>query len=152
MATLFDGFFQLGFVARDIDGATSAIAERFGVRQFRRKRTDWMESAHAWIGATMIEVIRVEPGVKQLYDNHIPDDPEAVRLHHHGYRVTDAAAWTSIEQAVETARWDVPMKGAVMDGHLRYMYVDTCADLGIYSEFILLSGPALDIYDDVPRN
>lgn len=152
MTTLFDGFFQLGFVARDIDRATAAIGERFGIPRFRRKRNDWMESAHAWIGATMIEIIGVEPGVKQLYDNHIPDDPAVVRLHHHGYRVADAAAWAGIEQSLEAAGWDVPMKGAVMEGHLRYMYVDTRPDLGIYSEFILLSGPALDIYDDVPRN
>ncbi len=38
MTTLFDGFYQMGFVARDLDRATKALAESHGITRFRRKR------------------------------------------------------------------------------------------------------------------
>lgn len=44
------------------------------------------------------------------------------------------------------------MRGAVMDGHLRFVYVDTLVDLGIYLEYVCLTGPALSLCDDVPAN
>lgn len=153
MATMFKGFFQLGFVARDLEGATAMLSRRYGVERFRRRRaTEWMESAHAWIGDVMIEVIAIGTGAPALYGDCLADDPAARRLHHHGFRVADADAWAAIERRVAEDGLATPMKGTVMDGQLNYMYVDTRADLGIYSEFIHLTGAATTLYDDVPRN
>lgn len=152
MTTLLCGFYQMGFVARDLDHALMTLGNRYGVARFRRKRSsEWLESAHAWLGNTMIEVLAVGSGAPSLYDDHIPVDPAAVRLHHHGYRAANADAWAAINRQVVAAGLAAPMRGAVMDGQLNYMYVDTRADLGIYSEYVYLTGAATGIYDDVPR-
>ena len=145
-------FYQFGFVARDLDAAIDQLGTRYGITRFRRKRAnEWMESAHAYAGASMIEIIAVSDGAPALYTDYLPDDG-AARLHHLGYRVADPAAWARLEAALAYSGVAAPFKGAVMDGHLRYAYVDTRADLGIYSEYVCLTGPAANIYDDVPRN
>jgi hypothetical protein len=146
-------FYQMGFVARDLDRATEAMGRRFGVTRFRRKRSsDWMETAHAWTADAMIELMVLGEGAPALYSGYLPDAMSAVRLHHHGYRVADEAGWAAIERRVADAGLDAPMKGAVMNGDLHFMYVDTRAELGIYSEFVMLRGSASGLYDDVPRN
>lgn len=155
MATLFDGFYQMGFVATDLDRATAALARRFGIEKFRRRRAaEWMESAHGWAGPVMIELIALQPGaeVPAVYRDCAPADPAGVRLHHHGYRVADADGWAAVERRIEQAGLAVAMQGTAMEGQLRYLYADTRAALGFYSEFVCLTGAALSLYDDVPRN
>ncbi|WP_052757407.1 VOC family protein [Sphingobium chungbukense] len=153
MTTLFDGFYQMGFVARDLDQATAALGKRFGVKHFRRKRASpTMDAAHAWVGSTMLELIQVSAGAPDIYTAYVPEEPSAVRLHHHGFRVADAAIWDEINRRIEEAGWATPMRGAVMDGQLNYIYADTRAQTGIYSEFVYLTGAATSIYDDVPHN
>lgn len=145
-------FYQLGFVTRDLGRATELLGGRYGIRRFRRKRAnDWMESAHAFAGETMIELIAVGEGAPPLYTAHLPAD-ETARLHHLGYRIPDTASWERLESAIAGSGLATPLKGAAMDGHLRYAYVDTRADLGIYTEYVCLTGAAERIYDDVPRN
>lgn len=153
MTTLFDGFYQMGFVARDLDRATEALARTQGVTRFRRKTASpWMETAHAWIGSVMIELIMIKPGAPEIYEDYVPDDPAAIRLHHHGFRVADATAWDAINRRVTDAGLATPMQGAVMDGQLNYLYVDTRAAIGVYSEYVYLTGAATSLYDNVPRN
>ncbi len=153
MSTFFNGFYQFGFVAHDLDEAIAALADRFGVRRFRRKQSsDWMWSAHAWAGDTMIEVISVSDAAPTLYRGYVPDDPSAVRLHHHGFKVSDLSAWRDLEVCIEKMQLDKPLHGEFMGGDLKVMYVDTRTQLGIYCEFVHLSGAATKIYDDVPRN
>lgn len=144
--------FQLGFVARDLDVAMARLGERYGIARFRRRQTNaWMETAHAYAGSTMIELIAIGDDAPALYRDHIPADGGGARLHHLGHRI-DIADWEQLESALLESGLAVPMKGAVMDGHLRYAYVDTRADLGLYTEYVCLTGPAEAIYDDVPRN
>lgn len=151
--TRFEGFYQLGFVARDLDRAMAMLSMRYGVTRFREKRADpQMETAHAYAGAMMLEIIAIPQDGLELYRGYIPDKAEAIRLHHHGFRVAEPDRWEEIAAAIEASGQATAMKGAVMDGHLRYLYADTRADLGIYSEYVCLTGPALGIYDDVPHN
>ena len=153
MATLFDGFYQMGFVARNLDQATDALARRFGIRRFRRKASSpFMDAAHAWVGSTMLEIIQIRQGAPEIYEAYVPDEPSAVRLHHHGFRVADAAAWDEVNRRIDEAGLATPMRGAVMDGQLNYIYADTRADTGVYSEYVYLTGAATSIYDDVPHN
>lgn len=153
MTTLFDNFYQMGFVARDLDRATEALGRSHGIKRFRRKRaSEWMDSAHAWIGQMMIELIAIRPGAPEIYVDYVPDAPAAIRLHHHGFRVADANAWEEINRRVTDAGFATPMKGAAMDGQLNYLYVDTRAATGIYSEYVWLTGAAATLYDDVPHN
>ena len=153
MTGLFENFYQMGFVARDLDRATESLGRIHGVTQWRRKRASpTMQTAHAWVGVAMLELIQLDPGADPIYDGYAPEDPAAVRLHHHGFRVADEQAWAAINRRVEEAGFATPMKGAVMDGQLNYLYVDTRALTGIFSEYVFLKGAALALYDDVPRN
>lgn len=153
MTSLFDGFYQMGFVARDLDQAIATFGRVHGVTRFRRKQASAvMESAHAWIGNTMVELIAITPGVPSIYQDHLPKNPGEVRLHHHGFRVADEIAWDDINHRVAAAGLATPMKGSVMEGQLQYLYVDTRALTGLYSEFVYLTGTATSLYDDVPRN
>ena len=145
-------FYQFGFVTRDLDAATARLGARYGIASFRRKQANpWMETAHAYVGPSMIEIIAVGTEAPSLYRDDLPDDGIA-RLHHLGYRIADPAGWAALEEALAASGLATPMKGAVMDGHLRYAYVDTRADLGVYTEYVCLTGPAERIYDDVPRH
>jgi hypothetical protein len=73
-------------------------------------------------------------------------------VNHHGFRARDAEAWAEINRKIDARGLDTPLRGAVMEGQLNYLYVDTCAELGAYSENVYLTGAAIGIYDDVPRN
>lgn len=153
MSTLFDGFFQLGFVARDLDCAIDRLGRTHGITHFRRKQaSSSMWSAHAWSGATMIEVLMISEEGPDIYNDYIPSNPEAITLHHHGYRIFDEMSWRSVEKQIDANGFDKPMYGSAMNGDLNYIYADTRGSIGIYSEFIYLTGSALSIYDDVPRN
>jgi hypothetical protein len=145
-------FYQFGYVTRDLDAAMDRLASRYGVARFRRKQTsEWMESAHAWAGDTMLEILALGEGAPALYTDYLPAVGDAARLHHLGYRV-ELDEWPAVEQAIADAGMATSMAGTVMDGHLRFAYADTRQDLGIYTEFVCLTGPATEIYNDVPRN
>src|SRR5688572_8264146 len=60
----------------------------------------------------MIELIMLRPGAPDIYQDYAPDDPASVRLHHHGFRVADAAAWGEINRRVAGTGFVTPRKGA----------------------------------------
>ena len=151
--TQFDGFYQMGFVTRDLDQAVQLLSDRYGVARFREKRADpRMMTAHAYVGELMLEIIAVPDEGLPLYAEFLPKQANVVRLHHHGFMISEPARWEEIAVTIEARDQLTAMKGAVMDGHLRYLYADTRNELGIYSEYVCFTGPALSIYDDVPRN
>jgi hypothetical protein len=151
-APLFNGLYQMGFVTADLNAAQERLAARFGVQRFRVKRDpERMSTAHAFAGDMMLEIIQPGPTASPIYLQDVPTGG-AVRLHHLGYLARDLEAWNEIEAIVAREGWDTPVRGAVMEGHLRYLYIDARADLGCYQEYVCLTGPALRIYDDVPVN
>lgn len=152
MPTHFDGFYQLGFVARDRDAATAMLSERYGITDWRRKSADWADTGHAYAGDIMIEVIAITALAPVLYHDYLPATRDAVLLHHHGFRVTDPARWAAINADADARGIATDVRGAAMNGDLNFLYVDTRADLGIYSEYVMLTGAAKGLYDDVPRN
>ena len=151
-APLFNGLYQLGFITANLDAAQSHLARRFGINQFRVRHDGARGStAHAYAGDMMIEVISPGPEASPVYLEALPSG-DGVRLHHMGHMVPDLEKWQEIEAIVAREGWDTPLRGAVMEGHLRYLYIDTRADLGYYQEYVCLTGPARHIYDDVPAN
>lgn len=147
------GFYQFGYVTKDLDAAVETLRERFGIENYRRKQNaPYMEAVHAWTGDTMIEVLQVTDEAPALYTEMIPDTPGELQLHHLGRRLADDAEWERTKQAIDRLGLDVPMWIDVMDGDLQGAYIDTRKDLGIYSEYVLIKGSASGIYDDVPRN
>jgi hypothetical protein len=146
-------FCQFGYLASDIDAAAAALEDRFGITKVRRKRSSpWMETLHAWTGDTMIEVIVCSEDAPSLYTDYPRPAPGDLLLHHLGRRIMDEAAWAIMERAVAARGLGTEMTGDFMDGQLRYAYVDTRAMLGLYTEYVMLKGAALAIYDDVPHN
>lgn len=151
-APLFNGLYQMGFVTDDLDAAQERLGRRFGISRFRVKLDPQrMSTAHAYGGDMMIEIIKPGPEANPVYHENVPTGG-AVRLHHLGYRVPDVANWERLVGQIDREGWATPVRGAVMDGHLRFIYVDTLADLGIYQEYVCLTGPAVHLYDDVPAN
>jgi len=151
-APLFNGLYQMGFVTDDLDAAQARLGKRFGIASFRVKRDPArMSTAHAYAGDIMVEIIQPGPEANPVYLENVPTGG-AVRLHHLGYRVPDVGNWEKLIARIDEEGWATPIRGAVMDGHLRFVYVDTLADLGIYQEYVCLTGPAVHLYDDVPAN
>ena len=151
-AEMFNGLYQMGYVTDDLDAAQERLGRRFGITRFRVKRDPvGMSTAHAYAGDIMVEIIQPGPGANPVYHENVPTGG-AVRLHHLGYRVPDVSNWDRLIARIDAEGWATPVRGAVMDGHLRFVYVDTLADLGIYQEYVCLTGPALHLYDDVPAN
>lgn len=148
-----DGLYQLGFTTTNLERATTLLGERYGITSWRRATPNpKMRTAHAYAGDSMIELIEPTGEAMSLYLDHMPGPDDIVRLHHLGRRITNAESWAALERGIAALGLDVPMGGSVMDGDLHYVYVDTRADLGIYSEYVWLRGKALSLYDDVPRN
>ena len=151
--TLFDNFFQISWIGRDIDAALEVLARDYGVTKVRRAELfDWLKQAHVWVGNVMLEIIVPEKGAFPFYDPYIPDDPSHLTIHHHGYWVHDQAQWDEVNRRVKDAGLDVPVSGTLRDGELNMIYVDTRAMTGLYSEYLYLTGAALtEHYGDVPR-
>ena len=49
-------FYQMGFIATDLERATERLARDHGIHRFRRKQTSpAMQAAHAWVGDVMVK-------------------------------------------------------------------------------------------------
>jgi catechol 2,3-dioxygenase-like lactoylglutathione lyase family enzyme len=151
-APLFDGQYHLAFVTADIEAAQECLAAQFGIREYRvRHNPQAIWSAHAFAGDMMIEIVQPGPDAPPVFHQDRPGGG-AVRLHHIGYRVRDAQRFSEIEAIVEREGWETPLRSSSMDGHLRVIFIDARATLGFFQEYVLLTGPALRLYDDVPFN
>jgi hypothetical protein len=145
--------YQFGFVTRDLDAAIETLRSRFGIAKYRRKQTTpSMEAIHAWVGDKQFEVLKLSEGAPQMYFDFIPQAPGEIRLQHVGIRVETPEDWEHLRAAIKAGGYETPLDAEVMDGNLKAIYVDTRALIGIYSEYVFLSGPALNMYDDVPHN
>jgi len=146
-------FYQFGYVTRDLDAAAETLRTQFGIERFRRKRNaEWMEALHAWTGDTQIEVLQLGEGAPQMYLDYIPAEPGKLRLQHLGRHIDTIEEWQRLEAVVAKSGFDTPLRANAMEGQLRALYVDTRDLLGIYSEYVYLSGAALNLYDDIPQN
>lgn len=148
----FRNMYQMGFVVRDAERASAHIGKRFGIKKFRILRhSAEITTVHAYVGDMMIELIQASANGPSYFVNHIPDDPEAAVFHHHAYRVFDEAEWASISGAVDSS--GLPsFRNTAMNGDLRVIFVDCRRELGVYAEYVFLTGAARNYYDDVPRN
>ncbi|MDD3798462.1 MAG: hypothetical protein PHE36_04705 [Novosphingobium sp.] len=147
------GFYQFGYVTREMDPALDLLGARYGVKRFQRIRLgEAMETAYAWTGRTMIEVIAAGEGAHPLYYDHVPEEPGILRLHHLGYRIGTREEWNRLQETIVRLGLEVPHKDTFYDGELSFTYVDTRAELGIYSEYVIMTGAAEHVYDEVPQN
>jgi len=153
----FSGFFQLGYVTRDLDRACAAFADRFGAVDFTVSEPGPIDGrqpptrriALTWIDEVMTEIIEPDPAQRTIYDDALPaaDERGAIRLHHLGYLIDDHEAMLT---RLGQMGYAVPLHGG-MPGALDYIYADTRAHLGHYCEFIRLDEGGRAFFGSVPR-
>lgn len=155
MSHFFRGFFQLGYVTRDLDRACAAYREKYGPVEFMYNSPAPVDGtapptrriALAYIDDIMTEIIEPDPDQQTIYDDAIPNITGVIRLHHFGYLIDDHA---SMLQQLKQMGYAVPLHGS-MPGVLDYSYADTRADLGHFCEFIRLDEAGRAFFGSVPR-
>lgn len=155
MGHLFSGFFQLGYVTRDLDAAIAAYRARFGPIEFLINEPVGIDGAAAptrriamaYIDDVMTELIEPDPAQQTIYDEALPAEPGVIRLHHLGYLIDDHQAML---QRLGALGYAVPLHGS-LPGALDYSYADTRAELGHFSEFIRLDEGGRAFFEAVPR-
>ena len=145
---LLAGFFQLGYVVRDVNSAVAWYKRQFGPLDFQvvetppEKQHPIRANAFTWIREVMIEFIQIDPSQPSIYLDYLPDSGDQIAFHHTGYMVEDQDA--ALAQAVRLG-YEIPMGEALTtaDGEdlLDFAYADTRRDMGHFCEFIRL-GPA----------
>lgn len=156
MRNLFSGFFQLGYVTRDIDAACAAFKTKFGEIDFLFLEPPAVDGvtpptkriALTYIDDIMTEFIEPDPAQASIYSDHLPTTNGPIKLHHFGYLIDDHEAMLT---RLRGLGYDVPMYGS-MAGALDYSYADTRADLGVWSEFIRLDEGGRAFFSGVPRH
>lgn len=155
MPHLFSGFFQLGYVTRDLDSAIAAWRARLGPVEFLVNTPGIVNGAPsptrrlalAYIDDVMTEIIEPDPAQATIFDDALPDRAGPIRLHHFGYLIDDHQAML---ERLEAMGYAVPLHGS-MEGVLDYSYADTRADLGHFCEFIRLDDAGRAFFATVPR-
>lgn len=155
MKNLFSGFFQLGYVTRDLDSACAAYRAKFGQIDFLINTPPPIDGtppptrriALAYIDDVMTEIIEPDPDQRTIYDDARPASDGPIRLHHFGYLIDDHQGML---KHLEQIGYAVPLHGS-MPGALDYIYADTRADLGHFCEFIRLDAGGRAFFDSVPR-
>ena len=155
MNNFFSGFFQFGYVTRDLDAACAALRRKFGEVEFLINEPlpingvspPTRRIALTWIDDVMTEIIEPDFAQKTIYDHAIPETEGPIRLHHFGLLIDDYQA--TLKRMADMG-YSVPLAGS-MPGALDYIYADTREDLGVFSEFIRLDEGGRQFFDAVPR-
>jgi hypothetical protein len=146
------GFFQLGYVTRNLDAAMAEFNRRFGPAEFQiihgtPEHAHTKRIALTWIGETMTELIEPDPDVPSLYVEALPSGAGGeIRFHHIGCLTRD------YEETLRRIRADgyaVPLAvsfGDVLD----CVYADARAELGHYLEYIRLGDEGRKWFASVP--
>lgn len=156
-------FFQIAYVARDLDRATAACGALYGLTRFQVTRDVPIQTrageaglhfALAFSGDAQIEVIQPAGGADEIYRNGLPTDGAAMRLHHLGHLIDHEPTWHAVTQAIAQSGLDVPVSGVFRHegvALMHYAYVDTRATLGHYLEYMYQTEGGRDLFSQVPR-
>lgn len=155
MRPFFSGFFQLGYVTRDLDRALEVYRQKYGDMEFllldpdpiNGKPSPTKRLALAYIDDMMTEIVQPDVTQPTIYDDILPDEAGPIRLHHFGYLIDDHSAMI---QRCEDMGYSVPFHGMI-EGFMDYSYADTRADLGHYCEFMRLYDGGEAFFASVPR-
>jgi hypothetical protein len=150
---LFDGFFQWGYVTRDLDAAVAQFNRRFGPVEFQinvnTHPVNRATSRYAlgWHGALMAEIIEVNEAVTSLYSDFLPASRSDIRFHHLGYLVSDHAATL---HRLRQDGYAIPFAYSEDPTVVSMCYADARAQLGHYLEYICLGPTGRQWFASVP--
>lgn len=155
LGSVFGRYFQTAYVTRDLEAAMALFRARHGDLAFSvmegRPHPDGSPPAAqrialTYLGDMMIELIQPSPEASTIYDDALPDS-DGMRLHHLGYLVDDHDR--TLAQLTELG-YALPSVGSFGDA-LDYIYADTRAEFGHFSEFIRLGAAGKAMFEAVPR-
>jgi len=155
LPTLFRHHFQVAYVVRDLDAASAAFHDQWGIANWYRIPLPGGQPvrrlALAYVQELMVELIEPHPEMPSIYQHWIPASPTAARLHHLGYLIDDAEEFQQTVQRLEGAGCKAAMAGRHSDLQ-DYHYADTVSALGHYTELIHLLPAGKTFFDAVPQN
>jgi len=150
--SLVAGFFQLGYVTRDLDAAIAEFRRRFGPAEFQiiegtAQHPHTKRIALTWIGETMTELIEPNPAVPSLYVDPLPPAANGeIRFHHIGCLTQD---YGETLRRIRAEGYATPLEVSVGDV-LDCVYADTRTELGHYLEYIRLGEEGRKWFESVP--
>ena len=156
-------FFQIAYVTTYVEQAARAIGALYGIERFQINHNVAIETsagvaqAHfalAFIGSQQIEIIQPAGGTDGPYRDPLPNSGFAMRMHHVGHLVTQAADWAQIDAAVRASGYATPVGGVFKHegvALMHYLYADTRQVLGHYLEFMYQTDEGHDMFAQVPR-
>lgn len=145
--------FQTAYVTNDIDRACEVFADRYGISSFRRLEGALQEGGRirieiAWAGGALYELVCATGAGSQFYVNRLPAQGFAIRHHHLGFLVPDAAGWDRLQQLIEHGGWKVALR-TVVPGFMQACYIEA-PELEHYLEYLLPEPAGLDFFETAP--
>jgi Glyoxalase/Bleomycin resistance protein/Dioxygenase superfamily len=153
---------QIGYATTDVVETVKRYRERYGIREFLMLpntvsnispgRTATINVAMAFVNGTMIELIEPAGGADSIYRDVLPSSGYAVRHHHLGYAMFNEPDWQSTQREIERQKISIVLEGE-SPGVIRYQYIDLCADIGHYVEYLYYLGDGgRELLEAIPRN
>lgn len=147
--------FHLGYAVHDVDRAMESLGAKFGISNWNVIRlpedSPGRALAFARSGDMIIELVDIKHGQMPLYNDWVPDDENALRLHHLGHKAQDEAEWDAVTRQFEALGIRLAYDDEMGD-ILRFRYWDTVALLGHYCEFVLMKPGGRGFWENVPAN
>lgn len=159
MSIDFYNFFQLGFVCADIAAGAETLKRMYGVPEFWMGPRGTVHSADgpmevdgavAFVGNVQIELLAPAGRADAVYRDFVPPEPGGVRLHHCCHLIDSQQRWEQLLTSVAASGLATPIRGQYLD-LAHYLYIDTRATLGHYTEFLYQTEAGRDLFKDVPR-
>ncbi len=157
---LLSGFYQIGYVTRNLDAGMRHLATIHGIERFRVRRNVGsmpgmpemlIHQAHVYIGAVQIEIIEPAGGRDALYRDPCAADESAIRLHHFGMWIDNPAEYSALRAALAEQNIPVAFEASIPNAG-GAIYADTRATLGHYLEYVhLVPEVKRSYYADVPQ-
>jgi catechol 2,3-dioxygenase-like lactoylglutathione lyase family enzyme len=147
--------FQIAYATNDIDQAKRLFADRLGVRNWQALEGQMPSGGHihvelAWLGTVMYELVTASgPGSALYMDRLPPGDGFAMRHHHLGYLIHDAAQWDALLDGAERWGWPLVYQN-YSAGFMRSCFIDA-PELGHYLEYLLPDPAGLAFFQSVPN-
>lgn len=134
-------FYQIGYVARDIDAAINHLQQRMGatlvdvIHDIRTEAGDQVcikNLSHLALPGVELEVIQPRLDHESIYLEALPKEDDKVSFHHLGFLIPDQQAWEQAIASFDTFDTPIVMEGGTSE--VRFAYFDTRRQCGHYSE------------------
>ncbi len=148
--------FQMAWATSDIDQARALLSDRLGIRNFTPLGGSLAAGGEvrvelAWVGTIMYELITASGPGSEIYMSRLPQGAGFAMKHHHlGYFIHDAAQWAALEAEVVRAGWAMP-HSSVNPGFITSCFIDV-PELGHYLEYIMPEPAGVEFLENVARN